>query len=937
MNPVELPIASTLFLLLFVGSLIGFMATRNPLTGMVTLVFAATAPLFVIVVLGRLLDFTAPGELVTLALAALLAQPVLTLRLAGMVHPVPRIVFLVALGGYLVTTALVILLLSNPPPLWVITATLINYAATASFAALYFVRAARRRIGSARARLLIAAGATLLMAAALIVVGVGGALETGEIVALAGRYAILLSAVGFSIVFLVPSWLSRPWQASTAFGLSRKLLEESGESDASITWHRFAQLAAKASGARSAAVLLGHPDRGARLVAQLGDVSGADRAWDGAAFRALAALGQRTHELPSDRAGPEVAAVVGVRPARFTTLIAFDAPRGERGLLVLADDHRTLFARDDRETVKVLGVQAALLADRAASTAQQSALAERLAETVDALRAASQAKSDFLASMSHELRTPLNAILGFSDLMRGEPGSGGRRRVPDDWIDHIHVAGQHLLELINDVLDLAKVEAGRLELQMESVDPSTAVSEALAGLRPLAQRKHLTLSAKVDVPPIVADRGRLRQILYNLLSNAIKFTPDGGQVRVDGTVDGPNIRLSVTDSGVGIAAADHERVFEEFTQVGDMGGRQIGTGLGLALTRRLAEAHGGHIELQSDPGAGSRFTVVLPAGVREDLQVGRLEPAIPTDAEAAATGAGRAVLAPAKTVRQAAAEIHALAESRAVAESRAGAESRAVAETQAASGREVLIIEDDPQAVALLGVYLEPAGYSVRAERDGVGGLAAAHDRRPVAILLDVMLPGLDGWEVLRRLKADPDLRAIPVLMITVVEQREVGLALGAADYLVKPVERGPLLEALRRHVPGLMTGPPRRVLAIDDEQSARAFVKATLETLGCEVVLASGGREGIEAARVGRFDLIICDLVMPDLDGFQVVAQLKATRATRDTPILILTGQALDEDDKSRLNGQIVGISEKGEDAAAHLRRWLERVAPADPGADDG
>jgi CheY-like chemotaxis protein len=264
-------------------------------------------------------------------------------------------------------------------------------------------------------------------------------------------------------------------------------------------------------------------------------------------------------------------------------------------------------------------------------------------------------------------------------------------------------------------------------------------------------------------------------------------------------------------------------------------------------------------------------------------------------------------------------------------------ESRAVLESEARSRHEVLIIEDDPQAVALLGVYLEPAGYSMRHERDGVGGLAAAHDRRPVAILLDVMLPGLDGWEVLRRLKADPELRAIPVLMITIVEQREVGMALGAADYLVKPVERGALLDALRRHVPGLMTGPRRRVLAIDDELSARAFVKATLETLGCEVVLASGGREGVEAARGGGFDLIICDLVMPDLNGFEVVAQLKATDATRDTPILILTGQTLDQDDKSRLNGKIVGISEKGEDAATHLQRWLQKVAPGATGARDG
>ena len=904
MNLLEIPIAAALFLLLFVGSLVGFILTRNPLTGMVTLVFAVMAPIFIIRLLEFLFNISLPLPLTAVALGGFLAQPVLTLGLAGMVHQVPRLILVLAVGGYVATTGSVMLVLASPPlPLWVIFATLFNYGATALLAAFYFVRAARRRIGSARARLLIAAGATLMMAAALVVAGAGAAADTQSTVlpAVAG-YAVLFAALGFSVAFLFPSWLARPWQAPTAFNLSRKLLEESGEADASVTWHRFAQLAATASGARHVAVLLGHPDRGARLVAELGDISGADRAWDGAAFRSLLALSERTHEVPSDRTGPEVAAVVGVRPVRFTTLLGFNAPHGERGLLILADDRRSLFARDDRETVETLGVQAALLADRATSTGQHAALAERLAETVDALRAASQAKSDFLASMSHELRTPLNAILGFSDLMRGEPGSGGRRRVPDDWIDHIHVAGEHLLELINDVLDLAKVEAGRLELRMESVNPSTAVSEALAGLRPLALRKRVALSATVDLPPIVADRGRLRQMLYNLLSNAIKFTPEGGEVRVEGVLDGPNIRLSVTDTGMGIAADDHERVFEEFTQVGDPEARQIGTGLGLALTRRLVEAHGGGIELESDLGAGSRFTVVLPVGLREGAPDSQVTGHVPTDGQPAATATGPAL-----------------------------------PESEIPSGHEVLAIEDDSQAVALLGVYLEPAGYTLRRERDGVGGLAAAHERRPVAILLDVMLPGLDGWEVLRRLKADPELRTIPVLMITVVEQREVGLALGAADYLVKPVERSALLDALRRHVPGLIAGPRRRVLAIDDELSARAFVKATLETLGCEVVLAGSGREGIEAASDGGFDLIICDLVMPDLDGFQVVAALKVAEATRDTPILILTGQALDDNDKNRLNGQIVGISEKGEDAATHLRSWLERVAPGPVKSDGG
>src|SRR5687768_3638528 len=274
MSPLEIPIASMLFLLLFLGSLVGFVVTRNPLTGMVALVFAAPAPLFVIVVLGQLVDFEIPDALLAFAVAALLAQPVLTLRLAGMVDPVPRTVLLLAFVSYVLTTALLVYFLGPGLPFWVVLAVLFGYAATAVLAAYYFVRAARRRIGSARARLLIAGGATLLMAAALVVAGVGAGGDggdaegdsggdSGDIVSLVSRYAILVAAIGFSVAFLVPSWLSRPWQASTAFNLSRKLLEESGESDANVTWHRFAQLAAKASGASSAAVLVGHPDRGA--------------------------------------------------------------------------------------------------------------------------------------------------------------------------------------------------------------------------------------------------------------------------------------------------------------------------------------------------------------------------------------------------------------------------------------------------------------------------------------------------------------------------------------------------------------------------------------------------------------------------------------------------------------------------------------------------
>ncbi len=886
MDLIEIPIASSLFVLLFAASVIGYLRRRGALAGAVVLVFAASAPVFI----GRLLDLVLavdlPAPLASLSILGLLAQPVLTLRLAGMLHPVPRRIKWLAVGGY-IATAVPIVVLPSPPPVVLTLAAVAVYGATALAAAIVFALAARRRTGSAKARLFVVSGATILMAATLLLAGAAAALP-GDSALIQGlsRYGVLVAALTYAAAFMAPGWLRRNWQARAGYDLSRRLLSTSAESDPAITWLRFAELAARAAGVSGAVVLLGNTEHGARAVAHVGDAVTDQDVWDGVEFGFLLAQAEQIHQVSSARAAPAIRAFVEKGATRYVTLVGFDAPRDDKGLLVLAGERRSLFAHDDREVFEIVGVEAAVLADRARTSAERAELAETLRTTVEALSTASQAKSDFLASMSHELRTPLNAILGFSDLMRLEPETDGRRNVPAEWIDHVRVAGQHLLGLINDVLDLAKVEAGRLELRIERLVPAAAIGNAVGELRPLALQKGIALTTDVDLPEINADRSRLRQILYNLLSNAIKYTPDGGTVRIEGHASDSAVHISIVDSGVGIAAEDHERVFEEFTQVGDPQSRQAGTGLGLALTRRLVEAHGGHMELESAIGSGSRFTIVLPLATASASPVA-------------------AQVVPRSTIPEDAGQ------------------------ARPASHGGVLVIEDDPQAVALLRSYLEPDGYVLSAAGDGVLGIAAARKQRPAAILLDVLLPGVDGWEVLRRLKADEDLRGIPVLMITVVDDRDVGLALGAVDYLIKPVERNALLAALRRHVPDL-AGPARpRVLAADDDPAALALVQAALESEGCEVVLAHGGREAVYAASDAPFDLIICDIVMPDLDGFEVVAQLKAARRTRETPILILTAQTLDETDKARLNGKIIGICEKGEDAAEHLRAWLQSVAP--------
>ncbi|HET7677233.1 MAG TPA: response regulator [Candidatus Limnocylindrales bacterium] len=508
--------------------------------------------------------------------------------------------------------------------------------------------------------------------------------------------------------------------------------------------------------------------------------------------------------------------------------------------------------------------------------------AQEVAEANRRLRAVSQAKSDFLANMSHELRTPLSAILGFTELMKSERREGEHIVVPEEWVDYVHRGAGQVLDLINDVLDLAKVEAGRLELVREPVDLARLVSEAIAELRPLAERKRLRLVAPAEPRTAVVDRGRLRQVLNNLLSNAIKFTPDGGQVRVGVEPRGEEVAISVVDTGVGIAPEDLPLVFEEFRQVGDHEARRTGTGLGLALTRRLVEAHGGHIEVASTPGQGSTFTVVLP-------RHGQPAPAL-APLPAAGAGVGRGAM----------------------------------------GAGDVLVIEDDPGVAALLRTYLESDGHQVRVAHDGETGLAEAEARPPGAIVLDIVLPGIDGWEVLNRLKADARLRDVPVIIVTARDSERLGLAVGAVDYLVKPVERSVLLERLARYTfTTKVRQRPVRVLAVDDDPVALELVDGALSPEGFQVVRAGGGREAVDIVRGDSIDLVICDLVMPDFDGFDVVAALQGDQRSRGIPILILTGHDLTAAEKERLDGQILGVLGKGDAARAGLQEWLARVCP--------
>ncbi|MGH2458004.1 MAG: ATP-binding response regulator, partial [Chloroflexota bacterium] len=446
-----------------------------------------------------------------------------------------------------------------------------------------------------------------------------------------------------------------------------------------------------------------------------------------------------------------------------------------------------------------------------------------------------------------------------------------------------HQSGQHLLMLINDILDLAKVEAGKMELHRETFAVTEVVEQVVGTIQPLADRAEVRLIQEpLLVGEIVADQSKLKQILYNLLSNAIKFTPAKGTVTIAARRLSDAFELTVADTGVGIAATDQERIFQEFQQLDAGPGRQHGgTGLGLALTRRFVELHGGRLWLESAPGQGSTFHVTLP--IRQGLAVDQ-PPGLP----------GPLVVATARS------------------------DDRPL----------ILVVEDETSAATLLTLYLGRGGYRTEVVTDGREVVERARALRPVAITLDVMLPSLDGWEVLRALKIDEIARDIPVAVVSVVSNQELGYALGAVDYFLKPVDRQALLNRLARYTfTTKVRSQTVRILVVDDDPDAVKLLAGSLTPAGFTVLKANGGAEGIDLAHQATPDLILLDLMMPGMSGFDVIAALKSDPTTRSIPILVVTAKLLTEEDKRALNGDVAAILRKGTFGAVELVSWLDDI----------
>jgi signal transduction histidine kinase/DNA-binding response OmpR family regulator len=800
---------------------------------LVVLVFASVGVVIAATPIRALVP--AAGPLLTLvSIPALLAQPVLVLWLSSLMRPAPRAVVPAAWVAFVVVSALLFAVVATgttgsgtgslPPSPFrstVLVALLAYFFVLETLAAVWFVLAARERSGASRARLITAAAGTALFGAALVLTIAGGIVNApgssgADATRLLGRLVALLSALAYLAAFAPPRALRRLSQQSIVYDYIRELNALPSGARVDAIWHLIERTAARASGAVRTAIVM----------------------------------------APS-------AEPLGAGSQRVD--VAFHSERWPTARLELDLRANALFVEDDIELIGVV-------VDRGVRAAEREQFLVEREQLITDLQAASAAKSDFLAAMSHELRTPLNAIIGFSELLAEGGDESASAQTVASYSDHIHASGLHLLELVNDVLDLARVEAGRLDLKPVRFDLDALVRQTVANVQPLADQKRQTVTLQLAPVAVDADPSRIRQVVLNLLSNAIKFTADEGAIRLSLRADGDDAELTVADTGSGIAAADLDRIFEAFQQGEgqERVARHEGTGLGLALTRQLVEAHGGRVEVRSQVGVGSEFTVRLPL-YRRHVEVADRPPVVSTGQPT------------------------------------------------------VLVIEDDPAARELLRHYLEGAGYAVLPATTGRQGLAWVHEARPDAVLLDILLPDIDGWEILERLKSDATTRSIPVMVVSVVDDRELGLALGAVDYFVKPISREPLLEALGRLT---FTSKVRTrtvtALIIDADPEAPERYRMALEPDGFRVIVAPDGATGRQRAVADRPDLIMLDSTLPDIDGFELAAALRRDPSTASIPIWLTTPEGLSPEARARLNVNVQAVLERGDDALAALQRWL-------------
>ncbi len=505
-------------------------------------------------------------------------------------------------------------------------------------------------------------------------------------------------------------------------------------------------------------------------------------------------------------------------------------------------------------------------------------IATELMTARDQALESSRSKSAFLANMSHELRTPLNAVIGYSELIEEEcEDSGQQEFIPD--LKKIQAAAKHLLSLINDILDLSKIEAGKMDVYIELIDVPKMIHEIETTIMPLIEKNEnkLIVNHPDDIGQMRADLTKVRQILFNLLSNASKFTKQGtitlnALVEIaDNTV--PWMVFQVQDSGIGMTPEQVGKLFQDFQQADASTTRKYGgTGLGLSISRRLAQMMGGDISVESTLNVGSTFTVRLPVAVPKAP-----EPMINLDPKGVPMPIG---------------------------------------------AHTILVIDDDPTVREVMTRFMLKEGYYVETASNGKDGLQRARELHPDVITLDVMMPGMDGWAVLSTPKGDPELADIPVVMLSIVSDKNLGYALGASEYLTKPVDKDRLLSILKKYECEL---PVCKVLVVEDDDAVREMVRRMLQKEGVEVEEAANGKVALERVAANKPGLILLDLMMPEMNGFEFLAELRKSDSGMSIPVVVVTAMELSLEDRARLNGQVSSVLQKsayqGEALFAELR----------------
>ena len=520
-------------------------------------------------------------------------------------------------------------------------------------------------------------------------------------------------------------------------------------------------------------------------------------------------------------------------------------------------------------------------------------LVARLEVARDQADEASRTKSTFLANMSHELRTPLNAIIGYSEILKEEARDQQLEEFLPD-IERIEAAGRHLLGIINDILDLSKIEAGRMDIYLETFDLAALVREIQSIIRPLVAKNNnkLDVICPEDIGDFRSDLTKVKQSLLNLLGNSAKFTKDGKitlKIWRTASPSAPTVSFQVTDTGIGMTPDQLSKLFQTFTQADTTTTKRFGgTGLGLAITKHFCVMLGGDVTVESTPGKGSTFTITLP-----DRDGAETTPAVEEPIQERVDGAPT-----------------------------------------------VLTVDDDPAALHLLSKALIREGYNVIEARTGKQALDQARAHRPAAITLDVLMPHMDGWSVLAALKADPELREIPVIMITVLKERGLAFSLGASDFMTKPVDRAALKSMLQRYVP---CGTQAPVLLVEDDPASREATRRVVTRLGLNVEECADGRDALIWLEQHPLPaLILLDLMMPVMDGFEFLKELQKRPELQSIPVVVLTAKQLSPEEMEALTGSTERILAKGAtsnvDLGVAIRKCLENVrlkhAPAAGGS---